>query len=76
MPESRRTGRWRTGQQSKQRIVEVAREHFKHGYEQATVRAIAADACVDVAMDPASRKPPMLVTIPREISAHFLTRGR
>jgi AcrR family transcriptional regulator len=50
MPESRRTGRWRTGQQSKQRIVEVAREHFKHGYEQATVRAIATDACVDVAM--------------------------
>jgi AcrR family transcriptional regulator len=50
MPESRRTGRWRTGQQSKQRIVEVAREHFKHGYEQATVRAIATDARVDVAM--------------------------
>ena len=50
MPESRRTGRWRTGQQNKQRIVEVAREHFKHGYEQATVRAIATDACVDVAM--------------------------
>jgi len=50
MSESRRTGRWRTGQQSKQRIVEVAREHFKHGYEQATVRAIATDACVDVAM--------------------------
>jgi AcrR family transcriptional regulator len=50
MPECRRTGRWRTGQQSKQRIVEVAREHFKHGYEQATVRAIATDACVDVAM--------------------------
>ncbi len=50
MPESRRTGRWRTGQQNKQRIVEVAREHFKHGYEHATVRAIAADAGVDVAM--------------------------
>ena len=50
MAESRRTGRWRTGQQSKQRIVEVAREHFKHGYEQATVRRIAADAGVDVAM--------------------------
>jgi AcrR family transcriptional regulator len=50
MPEGRRTGRWRTGQQSKARIVEVAREHFKHGYEQATVRRIAADAGVDVAM--------------------------
>src|SRR5258708_39683789 len=50
MAESRRTGRWRTGQQNKQRVVEVAREHFKHGYEQATVRGIAADAGVDVAM--------------------------
>lgn len=38
------------GQQNKQRIVEVAREHFKNGYEQATVRGIAADAGVDVAM--------------------------
>jgi AcrR family transcriptional regulator len=50
MAGSRRTGRWRTGQLSKQRIVEVAREHFKKGYEQATVRGIAADAGVDVAM--------------------------
>ena len=50
MAEGRRTGRWRTGQQNKQRIVEVAREHFKRGYEQATVRGIAADAGVDVAM--------------------------
>jgi AcrR family transcriptional regulator len=50
MAESRRTGRWRTGQRNKQRIVEVAREHFKNGYEQATVRGIAADAGVDVAM--------------------------
>jgi AcrR family transcriptional regulator len=50
MAESRRTGRWRTGQQSKQRIVEVAREHFKKGYEHATVRGIATDAGVDVAM--------------------------
>jgi AcrR family transcriptional regulator len=47
---SRRTGRWRTGQQNKQRIVEVAREHFKRGYDQATVRGIASDAGVDVAM--------------------------
>lgn len=50
MSEPRRTGRWRTGQQNKQRIVEAAREHFKHGYEQATIRRIAADAGVDVAM--------------------------
>jgi AcrR family transcriptional regulator len=50
MAESRRTGRWRTGQRNKQRIVEVAREHFKQGYEQATVRGIAAEADVDVAM--------------------------
>jgi len=50
MAELRRTGRWRTGQQSKQRIIDVAREHFKHGYEKATVRGIAADAGVDVAM--------------------------
>jgi AcrR family transcriptional regulator len=50
MSEIRRTGRWRTGQQNKQRIVEAAREHFKRGYEQATVRGIAAEAGVDVAM--------------------------
>jgi AcrR family transcriptional regulator len=50
MAESRRTGRWRTGQQNKQRIVAVAREHFKKGYEQATVRGIAGEAGVDVAM--------------------------
>src|SRR4051794_31194113 len=50
MAEPRRTGRWRTGQQNKQRVLEVAREHFKHGYEQATVRGIASDAGVDVAM--------------------------
>jgi len=50
MAEPRRTGRWRTGQQNKQRIIEVAREHFKQGYEKATVRGIATDAGVDVAM--------------------------
>jgi AcrR family transcriptional regulator len=51
MSEARRSGRWRTGQQNKQRIVEAAREHFtRAGYNQATVRAIAADAGVDVAM--------------------------
>jgi AcrR family transcriptional regulator len=50
MSETRRTGRWRTGQQNKQRIVDAARERFKHGYERATIRGIAADAGVDVAM--------------------------
>ncbi|MEX3651596.1 TetR family transcriptional regulator [Mycolicibacterium fortuitum] len=51
MSESGRSGRWRTGQQNKQRIVEAAREHFvRDGYERATVRVIAADAGVDVAM--------------------------
>jgi AcrR family transcriptional regulator len=51
MPEERRTGRWRTGQQSKQRIIDAARDSFmRDGYERATVRRIAADAGVDVAM--------------------------
>src|ERR1700739_2763627 len=51
MPEARRAGRWRTGQQNRQRILDAARERFmRHGYEGATVRAIAADAGVDVAM--------------------------
>jgi AcrR family transcriptional regulator len=51
MPEARRPGRWRTGQQSKQRILDAARKRFmSDGYERATVRAIAADAGVDVAM--------------------------
>jgi AcrR family transcriptional regulator len=51
MSEVRRPGRWRTGQQNRQRIIDVARERFmRDGYERATVRAIAADAGVDVAM--------------------------
>ncbi len=51
MAETRRAGRWRTGQQSRQRIIDAARERFmRDGYERATVRAIAADAGVDVAM--------------------------
>ncbi|MCK8644859.1 TetR family transcriptional regulator [Mycobacterium colombiense] len=51
MPEVRRAGRWRTGQLNRQRIIDAARERFMHvGYERATVRAIAADAGVDVAM--------------------------
>src|SRR5258708_16452302 len=51
MSERRRSGRWGTGQQSKQRIIDAGRERFmRDGYERATVRAIAADAGVDVAM--------------------------
>lgn len=51
MSEGRRSGRWRSGQQSKQRILDAARERFmRDGYAKATVRAIAADAGVDVAM--------------------------
>jgi AcrR family transcriptional regulator len=51
MTEARRPGRWRTGQQSKQRILDAARQRFvRDGYERATVRSIAADAGVDVAM--------------------------
>lgn len=51
MSETRRSGRWRTGQQNKQRVIDAAREHFmRDGYEKATVRGIAAAAGVDVAM--------------------------
>ncbi|OBK86594.1 TetR/AcrR family transcriptional regulator [Mycobacterium sp. 1165178.9] len=51
MPGARRAGRWRTGQLNRQRIIDAARERFmRDGYERATVRAIAADAGVDVAM--------------------------
>jgi AcrR family transcriptional regulator len=51
MPEPRRTGRWRTGQQNKQRVIDAARDNFmRDGYDRATVRKIAADAGVDVAM--------------------------
>ena len=51
MSEAGRTGRWRTGEQSRQRILVAARERFmRDGYEQATVRRIATDAGVDVAM--------------------------
>lgn len=51
MSEPRRAGRWRTGQQNKQRILDVARERFmRDGYDRTTVRAIAGDAGVDVAM--------------------------
>ncbi|MEV7097258.1 TetR family transcriptional regulator [Amycolatopsis sp. NPDC051045] len=49
--DSRRPGRWRSGAESKQRILQVARELFhQQGYGSTTVRAIATAAGVDPAM--------------------------
>ncbi|EMD27983.1 TetR/AcrR family transcriptional regulator [Amycolatopsis azurea] len=49
--EHRRPGRWRSGAESKQRVLQVARELFdRNGYSGTTVRAIAAAAEVDPAM--------------------------
>lgn len=46
-----RPGRWRSGAQSRQRILEAARALFgEHGYRGTTVRAVAAEAGVDPAM--------------------------
>ncbi|GAA2208392.1 TetR family transcriptional regulator [Nonomuraea monospora] len=46
-----RPGRWRTGAESKQRILDAARALFgEHGYAGTTVRAVAARAEVDSAM--------------------------
>ncbi|KOX34213.1 TetR family transcriptional regulator [Saccharothrix sp. NRRL B-16348] len=48
---SSRPGRWRSGAESKQRILETARALFRrHGYDGTTVRAVAAEAGVDPAM--------------------------
>ncbi|MFD5246894.1 TetR family transcriptional regulator [Amycolatopsis sp. NPDC058340] len=48
---NRRPGRWRSGVESKQRILRVARELFhEHGYGGTTVRMIATAAEVDPAM--------------------------
>lgn len=50
-PQRRGAGRWRTGQQSRQRILDAARTLFtRHGYHATTVRAIATQAHVDPAM--------------------------
>jgi AcrR family transcriptional regulator len=47
----RRQGRWRSGQQSKQRILDAARVSFAaNGYQRATIRSIAGKAGVDPAM--------------------------
>lgn len=46
-----RPGRWRSGAESRQRILAAARTLFReHGYGGTTVRAVAAEAEVDPAM--------------------------
>lgn len=51
MAEHGRAGRWRSGAESRQRILEAARAAFReHGYGGTTVRAVAAAAGVDPAM--------------------------
>lgn len=48
---ARRAGRWRTGQESRLRILDAARTLFMTGgYDGTSVRSIAAQAGVDVAM--------------------------
>jgi AcrR family transcriptional regulator len=48
---SGRPGRWRSGEESKQRILRAARALFReHGYGGTTVRAVAVEAGVDPAM--------------------------
>lgn len=50
-PGARRSGRWRTGEKSRARILESARACFaERGYDRATIRRIAAQAQVDPAM--------------------------
>jgi AcrR family transcriptional regulator len=51
MAEHTRPGRWRSGAESKQRILDAARAQFReHGYGGTTVRAVAAGADVDPSM--------------------------
>ncbi|ADD42964.1 TetR family transcriptional regulator [Stackebrandtia nassauensis] len=46
-----RPGRWRSGAQSRQRVLDAARELFqRNGYAGTTVRAVATEAGVDPAM--------------------------
>ncbi|MER5649875.1 TetR family transcriptional regulator [Streptosporangium sp. NPDC002524] len=46
-----RPGRWRSGAESRQRVLEAARALFReHGYGGTTMRAVAAEAEVDPAM--------------------------
>lgn len=47
----RRQGRWRTGEESRQRILDAARVHFaQYGYDRTTIRWLATEARVDPAM--------------------------
>jgi AcrR family transcriptional regulator len=47
----RRAGRWRSGEESRQRVLQAARDLFaQHGFGSTSVRAIAAAAGVDPAM--------------------------
>jgi AcrR family transcriptional regulator len=49
-PERPRRGRWRSGEQSRRRILAAARAGFaRSGFDRTTVRAIAAEARVDPA---------------------------
>jgi AcrR family transcriptional regulator len=51
MADNGRPGRWRSGAESKQRILDAARVLFReHGYAGTTVRAVATAAGVDPAM--------------------------
>ncbi|WP_232662949.1 TetR/AcrR family transcriptional regulator [Pseudonocardia sp. TRM90224] len=51
MAEHGRPGRWRSGAESRQRILDAARVLFReHGYGGASVRAVAAAAGVDPSM--------------------------
>lgn len=51
MQNARRAGRWRTGAESRQRILDAARSCFaERGYDRATIRAIASAAHVDPSM--------------------------
>lgn len=48
---SSRPGRWRTGEQSRARILRAARDCFgARGYDRTTIRTIAAEAGVDPSM--------------------------
>lgn len=51
MPEGRRPGRWRTGEENRRRVLDAARASFaEHGYDRTTVRGVATAAGVDPAM--------------------------
>lgn len=50
-PRQGRRGRWRTGEESRRRVLDAARSSFAdRGYDRTTVRQIAAEAAVDPAL--------------------------